>query len=125
MKAYSEDLRRRVVLAVESGSYSRAEVAGMFGVGMSFLKKMLRLHRAQASLAPRHGGGRVKGLVEADRARVKQALETTPDLSLESLVELVSTEGGRTVSVTTMWREVRELGFRRKKRLLSPPSDAR
>lgn len=124
MKAYSEDLRRRVVLAVESGSHSRAEVAGMFSVGMTFLKKMLRLHRAQQSLAPRHAGGRVKRLCEADRARVKQALEATPDVSLESLVALVSEASGVEVSVPTMWREVRDLGFRRKKRRLSPPSDA-
>jgi putative transposase len=125
MKAYSEDLRRRVVLAVERGSHSRAEVAGMFGVGMTFLKKMPRLHRAQRSLAPRHAGGRAKGLCEADRARVKGALEATPDLSLELLVAPVSEASGVEASAPTMWREVRDLAFRRKKRRLSPPSDAR
>lgn len=125
MKAYSEDLRRRVVLAVESGVHSRAEVARMFGVGMSFLKKMLKLHRLQESLAPRHGGGRVKRLSESDRVLVKQSLEATPDMSLESLVGLVNEQGGVSVSVPTMSREVRALGFRRKKRRLSPPSDAR
>jgi transposase len=125
MKAYSEDLRRRVVLAVESGSHSREEVARLFGVGMTFLKKMLKLHRAQESLAPRHAGGQVKRLSDADRARVKQALEATPDLTLESLVGLVSEASGVVVSVPTMCREVRDLGFRRKKRRLSPPSDVR
>lgn len=124
MKAYSEDLRRRVVLAVERGSHSRAEVARMFGVGMTFLKKMLRLHRLQESLAPRHGGGRVKRLSESDRVLVKRALEATPDLSLESLVAPVSEASEVDVSVATMWREVRDL-FRRKKRRLWPPSAAR
>jgi len=58
MKAYSLDLRQRVLQAALSGDHTIAEVAGLFGVGTAFVNKMLRLHRAGVDLAPRpHGGG--------------------------------------------------------------------
>jgi transposase len=58
MKAYSLDLRQRVLTAALSGEHTIAEVAELFGTGTTFVNKMLRLHREGADLAPRpHGGG--------------------------------------------------------------------
>ncbi|PYS87855.1 MAG: hypothetical protein DMF64_22070, partial [Acidobacteria bacterium] len=45
MKAYSLDLRQRVVAAYEKGKGSIAEVAEQFNVGQTFVKKMLRQQR--------------------------------------------------------------------------------
>jgi transposase len=59
MAPYPKELRVRVVAAVEEGGLSIPEAARIFQVGMTFIKKMLRLHRAGEPLAPRHGGGPV------------------------------------------------------------------
>lgn len=45
MKAYSLDLRQRVLEAALSPVHTTAEVAEVFGVGTTFANKMLRLHR--------------------------------------------------------------------------------
>ena len=59
MQAYSLDLRQRVVNAYEQGECSIADIAEMFSVGQSFVKKMLRQWRATGDLSPLpHGGGR-------------------------------------------------------------------
>ena len=42
MKAYSLDLRRRVLEAALSREHTIAEIAALFGVGTTFVNKMLR-----------------------------------------------------------------------------------
>lgn len=77
MKPYSLDLRQRVVAAAERGDHTIAEVADIFNVGQTFVKKMLRLHRQGESLEVRHGGGAPAALNEDHqqvlRAAVPQA----------------------------------------------------
>ena len=49
-----------MVAAVEEGRFSIPEIARLFQVGVTFIKKMLTLHRAGEPLDPRHGGIRIK-----------------------------------------------------------------
>lgn len=49
--AYSVDLRRKVVEACERGTASQAQVAQFFGVSVSFVEKLLRLHRRTEPLS--------------------------------------------------------------------------
>ncbi len=51
MFAYPKELRIRVVNAIETGDGTIAEISALFGVGPTFIKKMLRLHRAGEDLA--------------------------------------------------------------------------
>ena len=53
MKAYSLDLRRRVLSAALRGDRTIPEGAVLFGISMAFVNKMLRLHRDGLDLAPR------------------------------------------------------------------------
>lgn len=52
MRAYSFDLRQKVGAAVERGDSTIEEVAASFGVGQTFVKKMLRQHRETGDLSP-------------------------------------------------------------------------
>ncbi len=45
-RAYPPELRSRVVAAVEQDELTIAEIASVFSVGLTFIKKMLRLQRA-------------------------------------------------------------------------------
>lgn len=64
MKAYSLNLRQRVVEAYEQGLGSIAEVAEPFSVSTYFVKKMLRQWRQTADLAPLpHAGGQPASLI--------------------------------------------------------------
>ena len=73
MKAYSEDLRRKVVEAVEQRGMGKSEAARTFGVSLSSVKRYVSKARQGNSLSPRkHPGPRpkidekAKRLVEAD-----------------------------------------------------------
>jgi len=57
MKPYSEDLRKKIVAAVERGM-PKTEAAKTFGVSLSSVKRYWRLAAHEESLAPRKGGGR-------------------------------------------------------------------
>jgi hypothetical protein len=58
MKAYSLDLRQKVLAAALRGDRTVREVAETFGVGTIFVDKVLALHCAGKDFAPRpHGGG--------------------------------------------------------------------
>lgn len=117
MKAYSEDLRSRIVAAVDGGM-PRSEAARVFGVGRATVKRYLALRRETGSLAPRpcHGPPPIK---MAALARVLPArLAAAPDATLaEHCTWYVATAGVR-VADTTMSRVIRlHLGWTRKKRL--------
>jgi transposase len=83
MFAYPKELRIRVVNAIENGDGTIAEISALFGVGPTFVKQMLRWHRAGEDLAPRHGGGPVARLHEPERALLRHEVAKQPDVTLE------------------------------------------
>jgi transposase len=119
MKAYSLDLRQRVVAAVEHGEGTLEEVAALFRVGTTFVKKMLRLHRQGDSLAPRHGGGAPSALNDDHRAMLRAAVETRRDATLRELRGFLRAECRIDVSEATLCRELQKLNLPRKKKASS------
>ncbi len=118
MKAYSLDLRQRVVAAYEQGKGSLAEVAEQFNVGQTFLKKMLRQKRETGSVAPlAHGGGRQPSLSEKEHRLLRKKVKEQPDISLAELQEHLSAKTSVTVSLPTIHRSLRTSGLSRKKRV--------
>ncbi len=116
MKAYSLDLRQRVVAAYEQGQGSLAEVAEQFNVGQTFLKKMLRQKRETGSVAPlAHGGGRQPSLSEKEHRLLRQKVKEQPDISLAELQEHLASKAVA-VSLPTIHRSLRHSGLARKKK---------
>lgn len=117
MKAYSLDLRQRVVAAYEKGNSSLAEVAEQFNVGQTFVKKMLRQHRETGSVALlAHGGGRQAALSEKEHRLLRQKVKEQPDISLAELQEHLAAKAGLMVSVPTIHRHLRTLRLSHKKK---------
>ena len=58
MKPYSEDLRVRIVRAIQEGGVSKSAAARLFGLSLSSVKRYVRIANRGTSLAPRKGGGR-------------------------------------------------------------------
>ena len=54
MNAYSEDLRKKIVEAVEKRGMPKIEAAKTFGVGISFVKRYVATYREGRSLAPKN-----------------------------------------------------------------------
>jgi len=122
MKPYSFDLRQRVVAAYESGAHTITELTELFGVGQSFVKKMLRLHRQGESLEPRHGGGASPALNQEQLEMLRAAVQTRPDATLGELKSFLRAEYKVTVSEATICRYLQNLDLPRKKRASKPVS---
>lgn len=103
MKAYSLDLRQRVVDAYESGQTTLKEVAGRFAVGETFVKKMLRQKRDQGEVqAPVHGGGKKRSLDARHLKALRRWLKKEPDLTLRELREKLLLEKKKSISIAAL-----------------------
>jgi transposase len=115
MKAYSEDLRLRIVAAVDGG-VPRSEAARVFGEGRATVKRYLALRRETGGLAPRPRRGPPPIRMSALAAALPARLEAAPDATLaEHWAWYAETDGVR-VADTTMSRAIRRLGWTRKQR---------
>ncbi len=125
MKAYSPDLRERVLAAVRDPEQSQAQIAKQFRIHLSPIEKWLRRQRdTGCATALPHGGGRTRTLRECAaflRAEVKQQ----PDVTLEELCTQVAEAKGLQVSPSMMSRELKRLNLPRKKRVFTTASGTR
>lgn len=119
MKAYSLDLRERVVKAYENGNFTIAEIAAQFAVGKTFVNEMLRLKRQQQSLAPKaHAGGAKAMLDESHKQSLRVHLARQPDATLGELQQQLSATHQLQVSQATLCRALQEMQLTRKKKSL-------
>ena len=122
MAPYPKELRVRVVAAVAEGRFAIPEIARLFQVGVTFIKKMLTLHRVGEPLDPRHGGGPVPVLQEPETTRLRQELQARPDATLAELQQVLADTCQVTVSLATISRRLQVLHLPRKKKASSPGS---
>jgi transposase len=116
MKPYSNDLRRKIVEAYESGDHSLDEVADLFGVSLATVKNFLRRKRLSGSPdAFPHAGGKPPSLNEKARTTVRNAIKANNDLTLKQLRQLVKGRHKKEVSLPTISRLLHTLGLPRKK----------
>jgi transposase len=116
MAPYPTELRSRVVAAVEQGEMTIGEVARVFKVGVTFVKKRLRLARAGEDLAPRQGGGSVPQLTTSECELLRDTVARNPDVTLAECQTVLKEHGRRQVSVPTICRALQRLELPRKKK---------
>ena len=111
MKEYSEDLRRKVVEAVEERGMGKSEAARTFGMSLSSVKRYVGKARQGESLSARKHPGprpkmdeRAKRLLEAD-------VERRPAVTLRERCRFVEGVAGVSVSESTLSRLLRRMGF--------------
>ena len=118
MKAYSQDLREKIVQAIEHGK-SRKEVVDVFGVSLSTLKRYLRQKKQLGHMRPKKIPGRpsVKG-AELDK-KIPAQLEAHPDATLQEHCDLWEKENGIKMGLMTMSRAIDRVEWTRKKNVRS------
>ena len=115
MKAYSEDLRLRIVAAVDGGM-TRSGAARTFGVGRATVKRDRGLRRETGALAPRpHRGGPPPIVMAALAAALPARLAEAPDATLAEHCAWYEATSGVRVADTTVSRVIRRLDWTRKK----------
>ncbi len=123
MNAYSKDLRLRVLAAVDRGT-AYGEVSRLFGVSLATIGRYARRRRETGEVAPRPSPGRTARICKnaEERRALWLQLEESPEATLEEHRGLWEKRGGARVSVATMSRAIRRLGWTYKQRLWRPPS---
>ena len=115
MKAYSEDLRERVIRTVQAGR-PREEVAARFEVSVPTIERWLRLKRETGSLARRPVPGPVAVKTAGLAAALPERLAEQADATLAEHCFWWQAVSGFDVSTATMSRALTRLGWPRKKR---------
>ena len=91
-------------------------MASAFGVGQTFVKKMLRQHRETGDLRPRqHGGGQTARLSDKHLKLLRREVERSPDKTAAALRDHLAERSGVSVSRPTVTRALSRLGLSRKK----------
>ena len=119
-RPYSEDLRRRIVAAVEGGA-SCSAAARQFAVSVSCAIKLLQRWERTGSAAPAAMGGKKPFALAAHVDRVIALLAAQPDATLDELHAQLSGEGIR-ASRSAIGRFLQALRWTRKKRRFTPAS---
>jgi putative transposase len=104
MKAYSLDLRQRVVAYVENGG-KKTEAARRFGVGRDTVYRFLNAAKSK-TLAPKTSWGHWRKL---DPKRLGAYMRAHPDATLEQARDVFN------VSRTGVWRALKRMKFTLKK----------
>jgi transposase len=113
MKPYSEDLRRRIVVAVE-GDMPKPQAARLFAVSLSSVKRYCRLAAQREPLAPRKGGGRPPKANATIARLLEEDVGRRPYAAVRERVAFLRGVGGVGLSVSTVRRLLRRLGFSQK-----------
>lgn len=118
MRPYSNDLRERVVSAVDAGDSCRA-VAARFGVSVSSVVKWSQRYRRTGSVAPGQMGGHRRRVLEPYHDFIVERINREPHLTLNRLKDELAARG-ITVTHTTIWMFLRREGLRFKKNPVRP-----
>ena len=103
-KPLSEDLRVRVIQAVEGG-LSRSAAAERFGISPSSAVRFVRDWRESgATRAKGPGGDQRSHRIEAHRDCILNAIESKPDLTLVEIAEMLRSERNASFAPSSIWR---------------------
>jgi len=115
-RAYSDDLRCKLLEAYEAGRGSLRELATQFRVSWGFSKKIRaqQLRSGQKERPKQSQHGPVSRLRQVEQP-LRAALRQQPDLTLAELQQRIAETTGVAVSRSRLWVWLRGLGLRHKK----------
>jgi transposase len=114
MNAYSEDLREKIVEALERGM-GKSQAARTFSVSLSSVKRYAKLAQEGRSLAPKKRPGSKPKLDERSSKLLQADLEEHPFLTLQERCEYLRAVASVEVSRSTVCRAIKRMDSTRKK----------
>jgi transposase len=112
MRAYSYDLRQRILHAVDQGK-PRVEIVKTFDVSRATIKRYLKLRRETGDVKPKAIPGRPATKGAALLAGLPSQLDAYPDATLEEHCQIWETTQGIQVSTASMSRAIQRLTWNR------------
>jgi transposase len=115
MKAYSMDLRERVMAAYDAGRQTK-EIAKTFNVSPAWARRLKQHRRERGDIVPRVGGGGHTSKV--DPVRLQELVNQKPDATLAELRQSLKVD----CALWTICKALRRLKLTYKKSRSTPPS---
>lgn len=120
--AYSTDLRKRVLAAVDDG-LSHTAAAERYQIAHASIAKWIKLRRETGALIARQPPGRPRTIALADHDALRAQLTAQPDASLAvHVAHWAAQHPSQDVSTATMARAIQRLDWTRKKSHSTPVS---
>ena len=113
MRAYSEDLRKKIVTAIERGM-PKAQAARLFDVSLSSVKRYARSVRQGDSLAPKKSPGRPRKVNGSAQVLLEEDVKERPAATIGQRRRFLEHVTGTTLSDSTVRRLMKRLGFSQK-----------
>ena len=119
-KAYSIDLRQKIVDAYDRGDVSQRGLVKQFGVATSFVQKLLKQRRETGNIRPKIRRGQIPPKLNEEHQEILAGLvKANNDATLAQLCEQLEAKTGIRVGITTMHKTLKKMNFSLKKNLLS------
>ena len=116
MKAYSLDLRKKIVTAYLVGKMSIRKVADQFNVSKSLVQKLVKQQQTEGNLQSKKRGKPQFSHLTSKSEEVRALVAEHPDATLVELCELFAQKTGNWVSRAAMCRYLQKLELNRKKK---------
>jgi transposase len=120
-QAYSQDLRERVLAAVDAGMAVRA-AAPLYRVSISYIYKAMIRRRISGEVTARPQRCHLGQKLAAYQDAIRQRVSAQPDATLDELRGWMLASHGVSVSQGGMWNALDRLGLTHKKRRNTRPS---
>ena len=118
MKAYSLDLRQKIVDTYVEGNISQRQLAKQFRVALSFVEKLLKQRRETGNIAPIVRTKQTPTKLNAEQLMVlKQIVEITNDATLDELRYQLKQQTGVLIGRSTVARMLTRLNLTVKKNI--------
>jgi transposase len=114
MKPYSEDLRLRIVKALQVVGTSKSAAARLFSVSLSSVKRYAKIAERGESLEPRKGGGRPPKADETIQRLLEEDVHERPAATIADRSRFLQSMTGKSLSVSTLKRLLKRMSFSQK-----------
>ena len=122
MKAYSIDLREKIVAAHLDRNNSIRTVASIFSVSKSLVQKLVKQQKIDGNLDPKKPGKPQFSHLTNAEADLRELVTAHPDATLVELCEFFADKTGNWVGRSAMSHALQKLGLSRKKKRRGVPN---
>jgi len=126
-RAYSDDLRRKVLGAYRDGEGSLPQLAKRFRVSLGWAKKISAalLHTGRMERPPGSKRGRSSKVTAEALEYLGSLVRAQPDVTLRQIQEHLERDQKIELSIGQLWMVLKRMGLRLKKSRSTPPSRIR
>jgi transposase len=116
MKAYSLDLRQKIIDVHKAGNITQRKLAAQFKVALSFIQKLLKQYRATGDISAKVRKVQTPTKLNCKQLEILEELvEANNDATLEELRQLLHEKTGVLIGRSTVDRMLKKINITHKK----------